>query len=151
NEIQEALERTGFSYTRPNDLPDVAAGLLLDDRVVLWFQGGMEYGPRALGFRSILARPDSLAMRDRLNLFLKRRVWYQPFCPSILESDARRVFMDWKGSADRYMTMGYTVWPDCREAMAAVINVDGTCRPQIVPDSWNTGFADLLHAMKRRR
>ena len=55
----------------------------------MWFQGAMEYGPRALGHRSVLARPDRLDLRDRLNLVLKRRVWYQPFCPSMLESEAR--------------------------------------------------------------
>ena len=55
---------------------------------MLWFQGRMEYGPRALGQRSVLARPDRPALRDRLNLVLKRRVWYQPFCPSMLESAA---------------------------------------------------------------
>ncbi len=54
----------------------------------MWFQGAMEYGPRALGHRSVLARPDRLDVRDRLNLVLKRRVWYQPFCPSMLESEA---------------------------------------------------------------
>ena len=54
----------------------------------MWFQGRMEYGPRALGHRSVLARPDRIELRDRLNLVLKRRVWYQPFCPSMLESEA---------------------------------------------------------------
>ena len=53
----------------------------------MWFQGRMEYGPRALGHRSVLARPDRPELRDRLNLVLKRRVWYQPFCPSMLESE----------------------------------------------------------------
>ena len=61
--------------------------------IVLWFQGRMEYGPRALGHRSVLARPDRPALRDRLNLVLKRRVWYQPFCPSMLESDARAALL----------------------------------------------------------
>ena len=61
------------------------------DEVVFWFQGRMEYGPRALGGRSILGRPDSETLRDRLNLKLKRRVWYQPFCPSILDDEADRL------------------------------------------------------------
>ena len=51
----------------------------------------MEYGPRALGHRSVLARPDLVGVRDRLNLVLKRRVWYQPFCPSMLESEGPRI------------------------------------------------------------
>ena len=77
--------------------------------VVMWFQGAMEYGPRALGCRSVLARPDRVDLRDRLNLVLKRRVWYQPFCPSMLESDAIRVLADWTGGRNRAMTMAYKV------------------------------------------
>jgi carbamoyltransferase len=149
-EIQRTLDASHQSYQRPVDLPSTVANLLLADRVVLWFQGRMEYGPRALGQRSILARADKVALRDRLNLVLKRRVWYQPFCPSILESDARRVFSDWKGRPDRYMTMAYQVDSRAQNALAAVINVDGTCRPQIVPDDCNSDFAAVLRAMQAR-
>ncbi len=150
SEIRRCLDGAAMEYWRPDVLADEVADRLLHDRVVLWFQGRMEYGPRALGCRSILARPDRPSLRDRLNVVLKRRVWYQPFCPSILESDARRLFTDWKGMPDRYMTMGYTVREECRRTMAAVTNVDGTCRPQIVSDECDDEFAALLHAMKRR-
>ena len=79
----------------------------------------MEYGPRALGHRSVLARPDRPALRDRLNLVLKRRVWYQPFCPSMLESEGPRLLADWTGSRNRCDDDGVrgarpsiaTVWP----------------------------------------
>lgn len=150
DEIRRTLDAGGRIYHRPSNLAEAVSDLLLRERVVLWFQGRMEYGPRALGHRSILARPDTPALRDRLNLALKRRVWYQPFCPSILESDARRVFSDWKGRPDRYMTMGYMVREECRPALAGVINVDGTCRPQIVSDACEDEFAAVLRAMKRR-
>ena len=150
DEIRRMLDAAGRRYHRPSNLAEAVSDLLMQDRVVLWFQGRMEYGPRALGHRSILARPDKAALRDRLNLVLKRRVWYQPFCPSVLESDARRLFSDWKGRPDRYMTMGYTVREECRPALAGVINVDGTCRPQIVGDDCEGEFAALLRAMKRR-
>ena len=75
----------------------------------MWFQGRMEYGPRALGHRSVLARPDRADLRDRLNLVLKRRVWYQPFCPSMLDSEAPRALADWTGPSNRCMTMAYDV------------------------------------------
>ena len=55
---------------------------------MFWFQGGMEYGPRSLGNRSILALPNSTRIKDLLNLRLKMRVWYQPFCPSMLDEEA---------------------------------------------------------------
>lgn len=148
--IRRALDVAGLSYHRPGRLADAVADLLVRDRVVLWFQGRMEYGPRALGHRSILARPDKLALRDRLNLVLKRRVWYQPFCPSLLESDARRLFSDWKGRPDRYMTTAYTVREGHRPALAAVINIDGTCRPQIVEDDAPGDFAAVLRGMRDR-
>ncbi len=64
--------------------------ILLDEgKVVGWFQGRMEYGPRSLGNRSIIALPNSKRIRDLLNLRLKMRVWYQPFCPTMLEEDAQ--------------------------------------------------------------
>ncbi|MGC4085963.1 MAG: carbamoyltransferase C-terminal domain-containing protein [Vicinamibacterales bacterium] len=110
----------------------------------MWFQGGMEYGPRALGHRSVLARPDRADLRDRLNLVLKRRVWYQPFCPSMLESDAARLLSDWDGGTNRNMTMAYEVVRDQRCRMAGVMSVDGTCRPQIVADDAQGPFAALL-------
>ena len=81
---------------------------------------------------------------------LKRRVWYQPFCPSILEADARQAFCDWKGSPNRHMTMAYLVSPDCRERLAAVINIDGSCRPQIVREDASDDFAALLRAVRSR-
>ena len=91
----DARDRRGASSRRfpaepVDDLASRVADVLADGRIVMWFQGRMEYGPRALGNRSVLARPDRPDLRDRLNLVLKRRVWYQPFCPSMLESEAPR-------------------------------------------------------------
>src|SRR5262249_38140839 len=120
------------------------------DRVVMWFHGRMEYGPRALGHRSVLARPDRPELRDRINLVLKRRVWYQPFCPSLLERDARVVLADFTGAPNQHMTMAYMVAPSHRQALAGVTNVDGSCRPQIVPDGATGPFAGLLRAMRER-
>jgi carbamoyltransferase len=134
-------------------VPDIvgrAADLLATGRIVMWFQGGMEYGPRALGQRSVLARPDRPELRDRLNLVLKRRVWYQPFCPSLLESDAGRVLADWTGPRNRSMTMAYEVAPEFRAQLAGVTSVDGTCRPQFVRDAADGPFAALLREVRGR-
>jgi carbamoyltransferase len=150
DEMRCAVETAGLAYESPADLPQAVAELLLQDRVVFWFQDAMEYGPRALGRRSILARADKPAVRDRLNLTLKRRVFYQPFCPSILESDARRVFSDCKGAPDRYMASAYAVAEEHRQAFAGVISADGACRPQIVRDECPSPFAALLRAIKWR-
>ncbi len=149
-ELLRALQDSGLRYERPRDLSAAVADQLTNDRVVLWFQGRMEYGPRALGHRSILARADKTSVRDRLNLVLKRRVWYQPFCPSLLESDGLRVFEDCTGRPNRHMTMGYLVRDWYRASMAGVISADGTCRPQLVSDTADGPFAALLREMRAR-
>jgi carbamoyltransferase len=149
-DIGSLLHREGAGHRRCADIASTVADLLQRGDVVLWFQGRMEYGPRALGHRSVLARPDCPALRDRLNLVLKRRVWYQPFCPSILESDARTVLSDWKGAPNRHMTMAYTVGERYRPRLAGVISIDGSCRPQIVRDDADGPFAALLREVRLR-
>jgi carbamoyltransferase len=131
-EIESSIESSGHHCLKPDDLEREVATRLNRGEVVLWFQGRMEYGPRALGARSILTRPDRREIRDRLNLRLKRRVWYQPFCPSILDEEAGHLLEDGDVRRDRYMTMAYRVRPEGRDPLAAVIGPDGTCRPQMV-------------------
>jgi carbamoyltransferase len=150
DEIERACSARGLAPQRSRCLVQEVAELLAAGQIVLWFQGRMEYGPRALGHRSVLARPDRPALKDRLNLVLKRRVWYQPFCPSLLESDARRLFADWKGAPNRHMSTAYQVHEADRAALAGVINIDGSCRPQIVADDAPGEFADLLRALRAR-
>jgi carbamoyltransferase len=148
--IAEALRSRGFASARRVDVPSRVADLLASDRVVLWFQGRMEYGPRALGHRSLLARPDRPALRDRINLILKRRVWYQPFCPSMLDSEARTLLADFSGAPNRHMTMVYMVAVEHRAALQGVTNVDGSCRPQMVADDAPGPFAEMLRHMHTR-
>jgi carbamoyltransferase len=142
--IAEAVSAAGFAAEPVGDLANRVADLLAEGQIVMWFQGRMEYGPRALGQRSVLARPDRRDLRDRLNLVLKRRVWYQPFCPSMLESEAPRVLSDWTCGRNRSMTMAYEVSRCYRDRLAGVTSVDGTCRPQFVPDSDTSEYAELL-------
>jgi carbamoyltransferase len=148
--IETALRTAGLVAEPVTNLPCRVADILGEGRIVMWFQGRMEYGPRALGNRSVLARPDRPDLRDRLNLALKRRVWYQPFCPSMLESEGQRVLADWTGGRNRSMTMAYEVSTCFRDRLAGVISVDGTCRPQFVPDSEPDDFAELLREARRR-
>lgn len=148
--IESALRAAGIAPQPVEDLARCVADLLNEGRIVMWFQGRMEYGPRALGHRSVLARPDRPELRERLNLVLKRRVWYQPFCPSLLESEAARVLSDWTGSRNRSMTMAHEVSVDFREKMAGVTSIDGTCRAQFVPDAETSDFAQLLREGRLR-
>jgi carbamoyltransferase len=149
-EIEKALQRAGLPARCHAHIGQAVAELLEDNRVVMWFQGRMEYGPRALGHRSVLARPDRPELRDRLNLALKRRVWYQPFCPSMLDSEGARVLSDWNGGRNRFMTIACEVSAEHRARLAGVMSIDGTCRPQFVADDDPGEFADLLRAGRER-
>ena len=148
--ILVALVESTLRFSRVDDVAETVAGLLESGQVVLWFQGRMEYGPRALGHRSILARPDRPELRDRLNLILKRRVWYQPFCPSMLDTEARSALADFKGAPNRHMTTAYSVRPEWRPRLAGVLSIDGTCRPQLVADEEPSPFGRLLRAIRTR-
>jgi carbamoyltransferase len=150
DDVAAALAAHDLRARRPLSVASDVADLLARDRIVLWVQGGMEYGPRALGHRSVLARPDRPSLRNRLNRLLKRRVWYQPFCPSLLASEAPRILADWDGPFNPHMTTAYMVADPFRELMAGVTGVDGSCRPQIVPDSSPTPFAALLREVRSR-
>ena len=146
--IEAALD--GLRAERPPRLVESVVDRLEADAVVLWFQGAMEYGPRALGQRSVVARPDREALRDRLNGVLKRREWFQPFCPSLLERAARAALADYAGEAAGTMTMAYSVRPEFRGRLAGVVAPGGSCRPQIVRDDEAGAWGDLLRATEAR-
>jgi carbamoyltransferase len=149
DQIEQALQATGLSYRKSQDIVSETADLIAAGEIVFWFQGRMELGPRALGARSILARPDSEAIKDRLNLRLKKRVWYQPFCPSMLEEEAPELLSDYDGIPNPFMTMAYMVKTEMRPLVRGVINVDGSCRPQMVSKDGSL-YRRLLEAIKHR-
>jgi len=134
-------------------LDDVARRLERGDAIG-WINGRMELGPRALGARSILARPDDRRIRDKLNLVQKRRVFYQPFCPTLLASEARRSLAGYDGRPERWMTSLYGVDASGESRLAGVTGPDNSCRPQILPELPATPeerlFADLVAAAARR-
>ncbi len=150
DEITCALERSGLRFQRIPDPVAEAARRIVEGEIVLWYQGRMEYGPRALGNRSILARPDDRAIKNRLNLALKKRVWYQPFCPSMLAEDADALLDLPHGALEDtpFMTSSFRVKPEHLDLLAGVTNVDGTCRPQFV-GSENPRFRELLTYIRK--
>ncbi len=138
-----------IEFNEISDKAKAASDIILNDQYLFWFQGRMEYGPRALGNRSILAPAYSDNARDLLNLYVKQREWYQPFAPSILKEDAERIIEDMKGY-DKFMTMAYKIKDELKNEMKSVIHVDNTIRPQMVGDE-NPSYRDLLKEIKKKR
>jgi carbamoyltransferase len=128
---------------------EVATGLLRSDKVGAIYTGRMEYGPRALGNRSIIASPHDHAINDILNQRLDRSD-FMPFAPYVLEEDADRVFAisDVNRYAAHFMTITCLVKPEWRARIPAVVHVDGTARPQIVRDETNPLFARILRRFR---
>jgi len=149
DDLERAARTSGFHYRFCEHPEQEAADLIAAGNIVFWFQDRMEYGPRALGNRSILALPGSRKIKDILNLQLKMRVWYQPFCPSLLEEEAPRLLEDADGVPNHFMTMGYKVRESMYQQLEGVMGIDGSCRPQMVGDA-EPRFKKLLEAVRAR-
>lgn len=145
-EIEEFLKYAKLRYRRIGGIDEVAA-LLADDRVLGWFQGGMEFGPRALGARSILASPLSPSMQARLNA-LKDREDFRPVAPVVLEEEARRWFDGCDDSP--FMLFTYPVLGERRQRIPAVVHVDGTARVQTINRTQNARYYELIYAFQAR-
>lgn len=143
-EIESTLTRLGVSHTTHTDVSGATAELIANDVVVGWFQGRTEFGPRALGNRSILAKPRTAEMRDRVNNIKQREPW-RPFGPSVTEESAPQLFENARES--RYMLRSFTVRQAAREALGATVHVDGSTRPQTVTPDLNQRYYDLLVAV----
>src|SRR5690606_22846186 len=150
--IDEVLARrrlTPEPLDRP--LPDAIAGLLAEGYVVARAAGRMEYGPRALGNRTILYQPTDPAVNDWLNRNL-RRTEFMPFAPAVLFAERERCFGDMTGAEHtaEFMTMTFHCTPWMREAMSGVVHLDGTARPQLVRQERNPEFHAILTAFRER-
>ncbi|HBB94165.1 MAG TPA: carbamoyltransferase, partial [Blastocatellia bacterium] len=143
-QIEEELQISNLKFQICSDaeLVEQAARDIADGLVVGWFQGRMEFGPRALGNRSILADPRRAGMKDVLNERIKKREPFRPFAPSILEEHVGEYFEQTHPSPA--MLMVYEVKPDRRDEIPAVTHVDGTGRLQTVTRSANERFYDLI-------
>ncbi len=149
-EIRAMLDNFGAKYKEITDeekLVDEAAKMLAQDQVIGWFQGRMEFGPRALGNRSILANPKNPKMKEILNSKVKFRESFRPFAPSVIEEEASQYF-DISIEAP-YMLLIPDVHPDKRELLPAITHVDGTARLQTVSKKTNPRYHRLLSAFKK--
>lgn len=131
-----------------DELCRTTAATIAEGLVVGWFQGRMEWGPRALGNRSILADPRRVEMRDILNAKIKRREMFRPFAPSILEEAAGDYFT--QSYPSPFMLMAYSVRPEKRAAIPATTHVDGTGRLQTVNARQNPLYYKLIREFGRQ-
>lgn len=140
-EIEEIIRRYQLRYEQ-GDVEKKAAQILAEGKVLGWFQGRMEFGPRALGNRSILADPRRVEMKDILNMKVKHREWFRPFAPSVLEEHCREYFDDPRPSP--FMLTACNVLVEKRKLVPAITHVDGTGRVQTVDKVSNRHYRLLI-------
>jgi carbamoyltransferase len=148
SECEEAVRGRGLLVRAVADAPAEAARLLVDSKVVGWYRGRAEVGPRALGARSILADPRRPDMKDIVNARVKRREAFRPFAPSVLHERGP----EWFGGyyPNPFMLLVLPVRRDRQEAIPAVTHVDGSARLQTVTAAFNPPFHRLISEFERR-
>lgn len=149
--IEKAIQKYAgrIAVTRFASLEETcaeAARLIGEGRVIAWYRGRMEYGPRALGNRSILADPGHPAMRDRINAMVKMREAFRPFAPACSAEEAHRWFNVAPGTHMPYMITVVDVRPEHRASLPAITHVNGSARLQTVSENDNPDFHRLLVA-----
>ncbi|MBB5051771.1 carbamoyltransferase [Afipia massiliensis] len=136
------LVRIQTTQTKSNDIAKDTAKLLADQKVIGWFQDRSEFGPRALGNRSLLADPRKPEMKDILNSRVKHRQPFRPFAPIVLHERAKEIF---EGEEDSpFMLIAKNVRPEWRDKIPAIVHVDGTARVQTVREETNPTLYRLL-------
>ena len=147
-EVKKTLD--GFDNISYEDLgdgwPESAAISVSKGKICALFHGKMEFGPRALGNRSIIANPMLEDTRQKINSTIKRRPSYQPFCPSILEEDRIRLFKD--SFSHKHMAIAFRMKDEFIKYLPCAVHVDGTARPQFVEKKDNPNYYRYLKALK---
>ena len=142
-EIEEALKAfSNYPYKKSSNIFSETAQILADGKIVGWFQGRSEVGPRALGNRSILANPSLPEMKDRVNNQVKHRESWRPFAPSVLEERVDRYVANPMPSP--FMILAFNALPERQAEIVAAAHVDGTIRPQTVSKATNPRYWQLI-------
>jgi carbamoyltransferase len=146
-EILAAVKSAGLRARQSKSPARDAARMIADGKIVAWFQGRMEFGPRALGNRSLLADPRRPEMRDILNQKVKHREDFRPFAPSVMAEHAD----DWfdtghHSTSHEFMLFAPRVKPERRDRIPAIVHQDGTARVQLVSRKSNPRFHELISA-----
>ncbi|EFK96736.1 carbamoyltransferase family protein [sediment metagenome] len=148
DEIEKSLKGIGISYKRLNNPAIYAAEMIAGNKIIGWFQGATEFGPRALGNRSILSNPAQPDMKAVLNAKIKHREPFRPFAPSLIVEDTD-IFFSGKKKESPFMTINYDAKKGVEQKIPSVVHEDGTSRIQTVSRSENPLYYELLTEMKR--
>jgi carbamoyltransferase len=143
-EIEDTLKKYKIRYRRSTDPAEDGAAYIASGKIVGWFQGGAEFGERALGNRSILADPRDRSMKDKINSAVKYRETFRPFAPSILEEEKMEYFRIPDNVQVPYMEQVYSIRAEKRSIIPAVTHHDGTGRLQTVSKELNPLFHSLI-------
>ena len=148
HEIESTLQRLGAVYQRlpDSELMDQVSRLIDTANVVGWYQGRLEWGPRALGHRSILGDARNPKMRDIINIKIKKREGFRPFAPSVLEEDVGRYFEIDRPSP--HMLLVAPVRSDAPQALPSITHVDGSARIQTIRRDQDPRYYDLIKTFK---
>ncbi|MBN1297816.1 hypothetical protein JXA80_13630 [bacterium] len=147
DEIRHVLDQRSVAYTCPANMARTVAELLAAGKVIARFDGAMEFGPRALGNRSILYHCGDPSVNDWLNRQLNRTE-FMPFAPVTMEPFAADRYENYRGAerTARFMTITFACSPQMHQESPAVVHVDGTARPQIIHEQDNPGYYAILDA-----
>jgi carbamoyltransferase len=142
--VKSIIKQKKAKFTKPKNINVTVAKFLSEGKIVAWFQDGAEFGPRALGNRSILCKPYPKEMKDYLNSRVKFREEFRPFAPAVLERHQRDFFN--LEQASPHMLIACNVKKIKKEIIPAVVHIDDTCRVQTVNKKFNKKFNNLLEA-----
>ncbi len=147
-EIENTLKEIGVDYVFIDRSDIIAAELISQNKVIGWFQGKMEFGPRALGARSILANPAMPDVKNIINAKIKYREAYRPFCPSVVEEEIGKYFIG-KSIASPFMNITFDVRENVKNLIPGVVHADGTARLQSVSNKNQPLYHSLLMELKK--
>lgn len=147
-EIKKVMDRFRIRYEECSDIAERVANLIVEGKIVAWFQDAMEFGPRALGNRSILGNPTVGGTADEINERIKFRERWRPFCPSILKEFANEIFTI--NHPSPYMTFSFTVKDEWIKKIPEVVHIDKSARPQFVDVKTNPKFHRLINAFYKK-
>lgn len=150
DQVLRFARQRGLRVEGPFDEEDLSkrvAQLIGGNKICSVFRGRAEYGPRALGHRSILANPTDPNARDAINNKFKRREWFQPFCPIMTDGEAKRILQ--KHYPNKHMTCAFRVKPEFAQSIPSVVHIDNTARAQIINRNDEPFIYSLMHELKK--